>query len=100
MKIALASSLSKITNTGIASGQETWAVNFILESIKKDYVFDLFAVKKSLSIPNKVNLISVVGESTFEKKNQLIRKNDEFIDEDVRRISFIGFARTLAFLKE
>jgi len=100
MKIALASSLSKITNTGIASGQETWAVNFILESIKKDYVFDLFAVRKSLSIPNKVNLISVVEESTFEKKNQLIRKNDEFIDEDVKRISFIGFARTMTFLKE
>ena len=56
MHIAFISPFYGETTSTATGGAQVWASEFMLEAIKRDHTFDLFAVKGSLSIPGKINL--------------------------------------------
>lgn len=75
--IPFISSIGKPTNPETHGGQEMWASLFILESVKRQQSFDLFAAGNSLSVPAKINLFEVLDKSiddiakdaSFESQN-------------------------------
>lgn len=100
MKIAILGSMSKPTKPTATGGVEVWTALFLQEAIKRGYKFDLYAVKGSMSIHGKINLIEVSkeGVDTLLNKSEIDLLEDEDKNRDL--LFEIFFSRALMLLKK
>ncbi len=100
MKIALVSSISKPTHLESEGGIEVFNTNFILESIKKNIFFDLYAIGGSIE-NESVKLIKVIPkpiENFLSDQYFLIPKDQK----ETKKIQFIStiYTRILSLIKK
>lgn len=84
MNIALISSFNKPTNINVKSGQEVWTAEFLKEAIRRDLTFDLYGIKGSIEVENKIRLIQILNEGMdemmldpfFQNRKEHQRDND------------------------
>lgn len=93
-------SVSKPTRYETPGGVEVWTSLFLLESIKRGHVFDLYSLRDSLQIPNKINLITVSNKGVDEIKNSKSFGEKHQREYDSASLLGIFFSRITLLIKE
>lgn len=79
-QLAFLSTLFTPTSLDSKGGVEVWTANFVKELTNDDYVVDLFAAKKSIDIPGRVNLKALGREM-----NQSVDQSQE-LQDSIKRL--------------
>lgn len=100
MKFGVIGSIAKPTRPEATGGIEVWTSLFLLESIKRGHVFDLYALKESLEIPNQIHLIKIAEKGIDEMKNDESFKTKHPQEYEKASLVDIYFSRVMVLLKE
>src|ERR1700736_500877 len=100
MKFGVIGSITKPTTFEAMRGTEVLTALFLLESAKRGHICDLYALHDSLSIPDKIRLISISAHGI-----DAIRNIDSFQEKhprecDISSLMGIFFSRINIHLKE
>ncbi|MEK7557021.1 MAG: glycosyltransferase [Patescibacteria group bacterium] len=102
MKFGVIGSIAKPTHSEAMGGIEVWTALFLLESIKRGHVFDLFALKGSIEVTNQIRLIEVLKKGLDVIKNNPFFKSKSKLsgEHNGMLLMDVSFSRMMVLLKE
>lgn len=100
MHFAFVSSICKPTHPNAKGGQEVWAASFLQEEIKRDHTFDLYAVKGSIEVPGKINLISVLEKGKDEVKFDPFFEQSKNKKSDLDAFTYATYSKVQSLLQK
>jgi len=100
MKFGVIGSVSKPTTYDTAGGVEVWTALFLLESVKRGHTFDLYGLKDSLTIPEKIRLISIAAHGVDAINHTASFQEQHPREYDYSSLLGILFSRINLYLKE
>jgi len=100
MHFAFISSFHKETTLHTQGGAQVWAAQFLLEEIKRNNTFDLFAVVNSIDIPGKINLKVALDPGVGDLPLNPFFANSKTLQRDLDAYSFKAAHKILLDLKE
>lgn len=98
MKIAFIGSICKPTQLHTKGGQEVWSSIFLLEAIKSGHVFDLYAIKGSLDIPDHINLIPLMEKGKDEIKNDPFFSDKKGQKANLDAITYAQYSKCISLM--
>lgn len=100
MHFAFVSSICKPTHPNAKGGQEVWAASFLQEEIKRGHTFDLYAVKNSLDVPGKINLIAVLEKGKDEAKFDPFFEQSKNKKSDLDAFTYAAYSKIEVLLHQ
>lgn len=99
MRLGVIGSVSKPTTCEQVGGVEVWTALFLLESIKRGYIFDLYALNGSLALPNQIHLLPIVAQGLDVIRNMPTFQQKHSREVDIHMLLSVLFSRIQVALK-